>query len=76
MKNMVTKFQKGETIFWKKNNKLHREDGPALLTKKGVRYWFNNGKLHREDGPAIEFANGTKEWWFNGELIYTERATK
>lgn len=33
--------------------KLHRTDGPALITsEKSV--WYENGKMHRFNGPAIE----------------------
>ena len=47
--------------YWKLNNKLHREDGPAYIAyyENGSieceSYRINN-KLHREDGPAwIEY---------------------
>jgi len=45
-----------------KNNKKHREDGPAVVSKKvngGVAYekYYINGELHREDGPAVIFYN-------------------
>ncbi len=67
---------------WYKNDKLHREDGPAILHpsflvyrngslnaeyKKGDQEWYQNGKLHRTDGPAIEHSD-KKEWYQNGEL--------
>ena len=52
---------------WFLNDKLHREDGPAVELAVGRKEWYINGKLHREDGPAIEFANGHKEWCLNGK---------
>jgi hypothetical protein len=53
---------------WFLNDKLHREDGPAIERANGTKSWWLNGELHREDGPAIERANGDKSWWLNGKL--------
>ena len=50
---------------WYLNDKLHREDGPAIELANGTKAWCLNGDLHREDGPAIEYPGGTKEWWLN-----------
>ncbi|MAG26521.1 hypothetical protein CMI47_13320 [Candidatus Pacearchaeota archaeon] len=33
---------------WYLNNKLHREDGPAILHQNGDKYWYLNGKLVTE----------------------------
>jgi hypothetical protein len=55
------------TKFWRNSdNKLHREDGPAIEYSSGAKEWWINGKYHREDGPAYESSNGYKEWWING----------
>ena len=54
--------------FWSLNDKLHREDGPAIEYSAGNQEWFINGKRHREDGPACEYGNGTEEWYLNGSL--------
>jgi hypothetical protein len=48
---------------WYRNDKLHREDGPALEYADGDKYWYIDDGLHREDGPAIEYADGTKLWY-------------
>ena len=53
---------------WYLNDRLHREDGPAIEYANGDKYWFLNGKRHREDGPAVEFADGNKLWYLKGEL--------
>jgi hypothetical protein len=53
---------------WYLNDKLHREDGPAVEGADGSKEWYLNGKLHREDGPAIEYASGSKEWLLNDDL--------
>ena len=58
--------------FWCLNDKLHREDGPAMEWADGSKSWYLNGKLHREDGPAYESANGSKSWYLNDEEVTEE----
>ena len=53
---------------WYKNDKRHREDGPAEEYKNGYRAWWIDGKLHRDDGPAVEFPNGYQAWYKEGKL--------
>ncbi len=53
------------TKFWYKDDKLHREDGPAAEYSNGTIFWLINDNLHREDGPAIEDSDGTKYWYIN-----------
>ena len=53
---------------WKLNGKLHREDGPAVVGRKGHEEWYLNGKRHREDGPAVTEGDGSRYWFLNGEL--------
>ena len=57
----VKVYDNGEK-YWYLNDKLHREDGPALEYADGYKEWWLNGKLHREDGPAVECVNGIKKW--------------
>jgi hypothetical protein len=52
--------------YWYLNDKLHREDGPAVEIADGSKRWCLNGETHREDGPAIMWADGTKKWYING----------
>jgi hypothetical protein len=40
-------------IRYYKNDRLHREDGPALIMTTGEEGWFLFGLLHRIDGPAM-----------------------
>ena len=54
---------------WLLNDKLHREDGPAIVCTNGTKFWYLNGKLHRENGPAVIHANGDKCWYLNGKLV-------
>jgi len=53
---------------YKVDGKLHREDGPALITDDGYQSWYKNGKWHRADGPACIWPDGTQQWCRNGKL--------
>jgi hypothetical protein len=66
-KEYTVKVYDNGTKFWCLNDKLHREDGPAIEWYDGTKYWFLNGKRHREDGPAIEGASGSKFWYLNDQ---------
>ncbi len=57
------------TKCWYLNDKLHREDGPAVEYSNGDKLWYLNDKQHREDGPAVEFANDDKFWYLNGKQL-------
>jgi len=61
------------TKSWWLNDRLHREDGPAVEWPDGRKRWFLHGKCHREDGPAIEFADGNKSWYLNDEWVHPEQ---
>lgn len=60
---------------WRRNGRLHRENGPAFITINDdgevvAESWFFNGMHHRTDGPAhVAFDDdGTlrvEEWWVN-----------
>jgi antitoxin component YwqK of YwqJK toxin-antitoxin module len=53
---------------WKVDGKLHREDGPAVISSY-VEYYYKNGELHSyNDEPAINFKDGHQEWYKNGLL--------
>jgi hypothetical protein len=58
--------------YWYKNDKYHREDGPAVEFVNGYKSWWINGKRHRENGPALECADGTKFWYLNNERIQSQ----
>lgn len=59
--------------------KLHREDGPSLITQdRVVQAWYQHGRMHREDGPAyVEARPGsTKEVWaVRGDEVATRETT-
>jgi len=48
------------------HDRLHREDGPAVMHASGTREWWRHGLLHREGGPPIEYADGRVAHWLHG----------
>jgi len=59
----------GTIRYFDEKNKLHREDGPAVIYPDGYQKWYYNNKLHRFGGPAVIYPDGRKEWWLNGKKI-------
>jgi hypothetical protein len=53
---------------------LHREDGPAVEWKNGMKEWWINGKRHRDDGPAVTSSNGAIFRYFNGSHFSTKES--
>lgn len=57
------------------NGKIHRLNGPAIISKNGTEEWYINNKRHREGGPAyIVYWNidgnmvwGSEIWYKNGK---------
>jgi hypothetical protein len=62
-------IDKDDNKFYYLNDKLNREDGPAIESANGSKKWYINGKRHREDGPAVEHSHGSKYWYLNGQEI-------
>lgn len=54
---------------WFHNNVLHRENGPAVISKRGTHFsWYRNGLRHRDDGPAlIDLKSGAEYYYINGK---------
>jgi hypothetical protein len=73
MKTYTVKIDEYGTKRWYINNKLHREDGPAVECADGYKAWYINGKLHRENGPAAEYADGDKCWYINDVELTEEQ---
>ena len=40
-------------LYYNKDGKPHREDGPAIIDADGRKEWYQNGEYHREDGPCL-----------------------
>ena len=63
---------KQETAYWyDENNKLHRDNGPALIGPKSKEY-YQHGNLHNTSGPAKELSNEEKEYWLYGKPLSPE----
>ena len=60
----------GEEWFYK--GYRHREGGPAIERKDGLKEWWVNGRLHREDGPAVIYGDGDLEWYFDYNILSKE----
>ena len=56
------------TVERRQHNKLHCDDGPALVWPNGRKDWYHRGLHHRVGGPAIIYANGGMLWYQNGKL--------
>lgn len=69
MKDYKVRIHSNGTKEWYLDNKLHREDGPAVERADGDKAWYINGKLHREDGPSVVRHNGYKAWFLNGKKL-------
>lgn len=53
---------------WHVEDKLHRDDGPAIIYRNGTEMWYIDGELHRaDDEPAIIKLNGFQAWYQNGQ---------
>jgi hypothetical protein len=63
----ISETQDYVLYFIKGTDTLHREDGPAIECKSGMKEWWVNGKRHRDDGPAIESKRGLREWYKHGK---------
>ena len=53
MKTIKKTIYPNGTVQYYQNDKLHREDGPAIEFEDGSVQWYKNNLLHREDGPAV-----------------------
>ena len=58
----------GIKYWFDQQDRLHREDGPAIDCANGTKEWYQDGIIHRDDGPAIERADGDKYWYQQGKL--------
>jgi hypothetical protein len=45
--------------------KLHRTEGPAVLSYEGTRAWYRHGRLYSyNDHHTVEYPDGTKLWCY------------
>ncbi len=66
--HLTREVSKDGSIYWRKNGKYHRDDGPAAIGADGSKRFFKNNKLHLDQGPAVIHADGTEQFYKNGEL--------
>lgn len=59
----------GAKRYYNSEGKLHRRDGPAVITPDGNQLYYQFGKLHRDDGPAAIFFNGSSKWYLDNQEI-------
>lgn len=63
------KYTFDDSIRYYKDDRLHREDGPAIIWSCGdVEYWVD-GFIHHEDGPALVYADGNERWWIQDDEL-------
>ena len=53
-------------------DRLHRDDGPAIIGTEGEESWYKHGQLHREDGPALILSGGFLVYYKDGEELNEE----
>jgi hypothetical protein len=71
MRNGLSINRNGTKLYYL-NNKLHREDGPAVTYPDGAKEWYIEGRWHREDGPAIEYADRHRKYYYLENKYYSE----
>lgn len=69
-------IRKANIHYYYYEDKLHREDGPAVISRrertsnrkgKDKLEWYRHGKRHREDGPAsVDSIEGIEMWFYDG----------
>jgi hypothetical protein len=58
--------------WWYLDGKIHREDGPAIITKK-YEIWMFNNVAHRDGNlPSNIYKNGNLEWFVRGQRHRTD----
>lgn len=70
--NQPSKILANGDQWWYLNGKVHRDDGPAVITGK-YEMWMQNGTGHRDGNqPAIIRVNGDKEYIVRGQRHRTD----
>jgi len=60
------------TKIWFIHGKIHREDGPALMTNRG-EIWFYQGMIHRLNGPAENSREINQLCYYIHDKQYTKK---
>ena len=67
LKYRVEVDEYGNRRYYNSAGYLHRDEGPAVITRSGTKMWFQNGWLHRIGKPAVVYPNGNGYWYLHGE---------
>lgn len=61
--DLPAKIEFDGSLRWFRQGKLHRLEGPAIITPKGRHYWYQDGNPYREDDlPTITVPPSAKYW--------------
>jgi hypothetical protein len=55
-------------IEYGKDDRIHRDDGPAVIYKNGEIRYYKNDKRHRDDGPAVICKDGEMRYYKDGKI--------
>ena len=67
LRYIFTEYENGTKEYYDTQNRLHKEDGPAVFYSNGDEEWWHWGIRHRANGPAVIYGN--KQYWFmNGRF--------
>jgi hypothetical protein len=58
----------GDIYYTNRKGQFHRDNGPAIIRKDGMKIWYQNDEISREGGPAITYLDGSQEWRINGSF--------
>ena len=61
-----------EAITIIQNNKIHNEEGPAILHKNGTVHYLQNNKFSNLNGPANIYSDGGLYYYIDGYGIHKE----
>ena len=56
---------------YRKNGVLHREDGPAYISRDYC-FWYKEGKIHREDGYAVISEKHNEYHYYLDDMHYSK----
>ena len=60
------------TKIWFIHGKIHRENGPALMTSLG-EIWYYQGMIHRLNGPAIINKENNNQSYYIYDIEYSKK---
>ncbi len=64
---IVKVYDNGDTLWYNKEEQLHRLNGPAVKHGDGYKSYWINDKCHNLEGPAIIHPNGEVTYYIEDE---------